>query len=139
MTIGSFAVRAVGPHGQQLANVAAISTGPAAALDLLQRTQTFPAGTRFHVRGGAPRRAHDYAGERISGSWLDEWGHIEHFDRYTLPDDMGPDGFRGTIRRFDEDPDEALAEYRGDTRLALVIALLIGGIAALQALRWMLS
>lgn len=118
MTVGSFAVRAVGPRGQQLANVAAISTGPAAALALVKNAQTFPEGTRFHVRGGAPRRPHDYAGLPFDRAWLDEWGEIE---------------------RFDEDPDDALEEYRGDEKLAYVIGLLIFAIAAMQALRWLLS
>ena len=129
MTIGSFSVRAVGPRGQQLANVAAISTGPAAALDLVKSAQAFPEGTRFHVRGGAPRR---HGGHPITGYWLDEAGEIS-------PEQWAAIRNWGSIERFDEDPDEALAEYRGDAKLAYVIAGLILAIAALQALRLVLS
>lgn len=133
MTVGSFSVRAVTADGHQLVNCAAISTGPAAALACVKRGMGgFPAGTRFFVRGGAPQRPHDYAGERITAFWLDEAGSVS------------PAAFEavrqwGTIERFDEDPDDALEEFRGDEKLAYVIGLLILAIAAMQALRWMLS
>lgn len=129
MTVGSFAVRAVGPHGQQLANVAAISTGPAAALALVKATQPFPEGTRFHVRGGAPRKLNGWP---ITGYWQDEAGEIS-------PEQWAALRSWGRIERFDEDPDDALDEYRGDANLAYVIAGLILAIAAIQALRWVLS
>lgn len=45
----------------------------------------------------------------------------------------------GRIERFDEDPDDARAEYDGDVKFALIAAGVIAGLAALQALRWLLT
>lgn len=133
MTVGSFAVRAVGPRGQQLANVAAITTGPAAALELVKNgMETWPAGTRFHVRGGAPKRPTDFNGYRADLLAYDEAGSITEEQIRMLRD-------WGKIERFDEDPDDALEEYRGDVGFAWVAGLAVAGLFAVQALRWMLS
>lgn len=133
MTIGSFSVRAVTADGHQLVNVAAIAGGPVEALACVKRGMGgFPDGTRFFVRGGAPQRPHDYAGERITAFWLDEAGSI-------TPEQIEAVRQWGTIERFDEDPDDAREEYRGDVKLAHLAALLILGLAAMQALRWWLS
>lgn len=133
MTVGSFAVRAVGPDGLQLANVAAIAAGPAAALSLVKRQmQGWPEGTRFHVRGGAPRRPADYPGYEVDFVSFDELGSITEEQVRMLRD-------WGRVERFDEDPDDALEEYRGDVGFAWVAALLGLGLAAMQALRWWLS
>lgn len=133
MTVGAFAVRAVAPDGTELCNVCAISTGPAAALAAVKRSlQGWPDGTFFHVRGGAPRSRDDFFGYSAEVSAYDEAGSITEEQIAMLRD-------WGRIERFDEDPDEALAEYDSDVKLALGVATLIAGLAALQALRWLLS
>jgi hypothetical protein len=133
MTVGSFSVRAVTADGHQLVNCAAISTGPAAALACVKRGMgAFPDGTRFFVRGGAPHRPHDYAGEQLTGFWLDEAGSI-------TPEQIDAVRHWGQIERFDEDPKDAFDEYRAGNRAIAVIIILIAGMAAMQALRWLLS
>ena len=133
MTVGSFSVRAVTADGRQLVNCAAISTGPAAALACVKRGMGgFPDGTRFFVRGGAPHRPHDYAGEQLTGFWLDEAGSI-------TPEQIDAVRHWGQIERFDEDPKDAFDEYRAGNRAILWIISFFAGMAALQALRWMLS
>ena len=133
MTVGSFSVRAVAADGRQLVNCAAISTGPAAALACVKRGMGgFPDGTRFFVRGGAPQRPHDYAGERITAFWLDEAGSI-------TPEQIDAVRQWGTIERFDEDPKDAFDEYRAGNLAILWIVVFFAGMAALQTLRWMLS
>lgn len=133
MTVGSFSVRAVTSDGHHLANVAAIASGPAAALSVVKRSmQGFPDGTRFFVRGGAPRREGDFNGARGDILAYDEAGSITE-DQIAMLRDWGQ------IERFDEDPADARAEYDGDVKLALIAAGLIAGLAALQALRWLLT
>lgn len=133
MTIGSFSVRAVTADGHQLVNVAAIAGGPVEALACVKRGMGgFPDGTRFFVRGGAPQRPHDYAGERITAFWLDEAGSI-------TPEQIDAVRQWGTIERFDEDPKDAFDEYRAGERAVLLLIAFFAGMAALQALRWWLS
>jgi hypothetical protein len=133
MTIGSFSVRAVTADGRQLVNCAAISTGPAAALACVKRGMGgFPDGTRFFVRGGAPRRPHSHAGEQLTGFWLDEAGSI-------TPEQIDAVRHWGQIERFDEDPKDAFDEYRAGNRAVLWLIAFFAGMAAMQALRWMLS
>ena len=133
MTVGSFSVRAVTADGHQLVNCAAISTGPAAALACVKRGMGgFPDGTRFFVRGGAPHRPHDYAGEQLTGFWLDEAGSI-------TPEQIDAVRHWGQIERFDDDPKDAFDEYRAGNRAILWIVGFFAGMAALQTLRWWLS
>lgn len=133
MSVGSFSVRAVTADGHQLVNCAAISTGPAAALACVKRGMGgFPAGTRFFVRGGTPHRPHGYAGEQLTGFWLDEAGSV-------TPEQIDAVRQWGQIERFDEDPKDAFDEYRAGNLAIAVIIILIAGMAAMQALRWLLS
>lgn len=135
MTVGSFAVRAVAHDGRPLLNCAVIASGPAAALSVIKRSMgEIPAGTRFHVRGGAPRRPEDYGGRDLDRLpfWFDEASHLS-LEAWEAVSQWG------TVERFDEDPDRALEEFRGEEYLAYAIAFLILAIAAMQALRWWLS
>lgn len=133
MTVGAFAVRAVAPDGTELCNVCAISTGPAAALGMVKRSmQGWPNGTAFHVRRLAPRSRDDFFGYRAEVVSYDEAGSITEEQIAILRD-------WGRIERFDEDPADARAEYDGDVKFALIIAGVIAGLAALQALRWLLT